>query len=251
MLDTLQLFSAERPHLRAADVARLLAVSPATAYRCIADLEAAGLIERSPAGPYVLGPMIVELDRQIRLGDPLISAAGEVMRLLAERTGGTVLLARLHGLKVVCVHQLRGRASPALVSYDRGRAMPLYRGATSKAILAQLDAETVKRLVTTDAAGLRAAGLPTRFDDLSAHLATLRADKVCFGAGEVDPEAMGWAAALHDGRHLLGSLSVVVARSIPDDATRRIGDLVRRAALRIEGRLDDAGLKTTIGDEHG
>ena len=74
---------------------------------------------------------------------------------------------------------------------------------------------------------------------------------MCFAAGEVDPEAMGWAVAIHDGRHLLGSLSVVMARSTPDTATQRIGDQVLRAALRIEGRLQSAGLPTRTGDDHG
>ena len=240
MLDVLRLYVDQRPRLRAAEVARLLEVSAATAYRCIADLEAVGLVERSGAGEYVLGPTIVELDRQSRINDPLIAAAGPVMQMLAERTGGTVLLARLHGLKVVCVHQVRGRADAVMVSYDRGRAMPLYFGATSKVILAHLGPETLRTIVASDAAGLRKAGLPTRYEALSEHLTALRAEKVCFAAGEVDPDAMGWAAPLHDGKQLLGSLSVVLPKTAPPARTQRIADQVRRAALRIEGRLDSA-----------
>ena len=244
VLDVLRLFTEQRPQLRAADVARLLGVSSATAYRCIADLDSAGLVERAASGQYVLGPAIVELDRQIRINDPLIAAATEVMHTLAERTGGSVLLARLHGLKVVCVHQVRGRSSPLMVSYDRGRAMPLYRGATSKVILAHLDADALKRLVATDAAGLRKAGLPTRFDALRDHLATIRAAKVYATAGEVDLEAMGWAAPIHDGKQLLGSLSAVVSRTTPPESGQRIADQVLRAALRIEGRLQSAAEQT-------
>lgn len=236
----LRLYIDQRPRLRAAEVARLLEVSPATAYRCIADLEAVGLVERSGGGEYVLGPTIVELDRQSRINDPLIAAAATVMQTLAERTGGTVLLVRLHGLKVVCVHQVRGRADAVMVSYDRGRAMPLYLGATSKVILAHLDPETLAHIVATDAAGLRKAGLPTGFEALAEHLAALRTAKVCVAAGEVDPDAMGWAAPLRDGKQLLGSLSVVLPRTTPPAHTERIADQVLRAALRIEGRLESA-----------
>jgi len=238
VLQVLRLFNEERKQLRAADVVEILGVSSATAYRYMADLEEAGLIERSSINQYVLGPTIVELDRQIRVNDPLLAAAGDIMKTLSERTGGTALLSRLHGRKVVCVHQVRGRFSPVEVSYERGRAMPLYRGATSKIILAHLDADTLRELTTTDAAHLRKAGLPTSFDALSEALARLRADKVCATAGEVDREAMGWATAIHHGKHLLGSLSVVMSRATPNPNPKAIADQLLRAALRIEGRLE-------------
>jgi DNA-binding IclR family transcriptional regulator len=240
VLQVLQLFSEERTQLRASDVIAELGVSSATAYRYMADLEEAGLIERSSVNQYVLGPTIVELDRQIRENDPLIAVAADIMKTLSERTGGTALLSRLHGRKVVCVHEVRSRFSPAKVSYERGRAMPLYRGATSKIILAHLDADMLRELTKSDAAELRRAGLPSSFEALSQAMAALRADKVCATAGEVDREAMGWAAALHQGRHLLGSLSVVLSRSAPNPSPQRIADQVLRAALRIEGRLESS-----------
>jgi len=238
VLQVLQLFSDDRTQLRASDVIAELGVSSATAYRYMADLEEAGLIERSSVNQYVLGPTIVELDRQIRENDPLLAAAVDIMKTLSERTGGTALLSRLHGRKVVCVHEVRGRFSPAKVSYERGRAMPLYRGATSKIILAHLDADTLRELTKDDAAELRKAGLPTGFEALSNALGTLRADKVAHTAGEVDRGAMGWAVAIHQGRHLLGSLSVVLSSSAPNPSPQRIADQVLRAALRIEGRLE-------------
>jgi len=238
VLQVLQLFSDERKQLRAVDVVEALGISSATAYRYMADLEEAGLIERSSVNQYVLGPAIVELDRQIRENDPLIAAASEIMKTLSERTGGTALLSRLHGRKVVCVHQVRGKLSPAQVSYERGRAMPLYRGATSKIILAHLDEQTLREIAKKDAAALRKAGLPSGFDALSGVLAAMRDDKVYATAGEVDEEAMGWAVAIHQGRHLLGSLSVVMSRSAPNPQPQRIADQLLRAALRIEGRLE-------------
>jgi len=237
VLQVLQLFKG-RKQLRAIDVVDALAVSTATAYRYIADLEEAGLIERASINEYVLGPTIVELDRQIRENDPLLAAASEIMKTLSERTGGTALLSRLHSRKVVCVHQVRGRFSPPHVSYERGRAMPLYRGATSKIILAHLDADTLRALTKGDSADLRKAGLPSSFDALSELLATLRAEKVCATVGEVDRGAMGWACALHQGKHLLGSLSVVMSRTAPIANPKGIADQLLRAALRIEGRLE-------------
>lgn len=238
-LQVLQLFREGRSRVRAVDVARHLRASSATVYRYMADLEQAGLIERVSINAYVLGPTIVELDRQIRENDPLIRAAADVMKGLAERNGGTALLCRLHGRKVVCVHQHRGRASPAALSYERGRAMPLFRGATSKVILAHLPETDLREIAAGHGAELRAAGLPPHGDGLVAAMAALRAQKVCVSAGEIDAGARGFAAAIHQGRHLLGSLSLVLSAHAPDPAPtpQRLADQVLRAALRVEGRL--------------
>lgn len=239
VLQLLQLFDEHRRRLRASEVARALEVSAATAYRCIADLEAAGLLEAAGAGEYVLGPAIVELDRQIRLGDPLIAGAAEISRTLSERTRGTVLLCRLHGLKVLCVNEVTGTAAPRIMGYERGRAMPLYRGATSKAIFVHASDALLRRLIAADARGLGQAGWPTEFERLRERLVALRKEKVFVTHGEVNPQATGFAVPLFHGTHLLGSLSVVRTQGTPREEAVRISDLLRRAALRIEARLEE------------
>ncbi|NDZ18331.1 DNA-binding protein [Variovorax sp. WS11] len=241
VLQVLRLFGGSRKQLRATDIASLFGVSPATAYRYVSELAEAGFIERASAGHYVLGPTIVELDREIRINDPLIAAASEVMRTLCERSGATIILSRLHGNKVVCVSEMRGRYGPTTVSYERGRAMPLYRGATSKVIFAHMAPAEIAAIAQRDASGLRKAGVPAARGALVDYLAEIRARPVYATAGEVDPEAMGWAVALHHGKHLLGSLSAIYSKATPEAARARIGDQLVRAGLRIEGRLEAPG----------
>jgi DNA-binding IclR family transcriptional regulator len=242
-LQILQLFKRGASHLSAAQVVSEYKLSPATAYRYLADLEAAGLIERAGAANYVLGSEIIELDRHIRLHDPMIAAASDVMKNLAERTGATVLLCRLHQRKVVCVHQHAGRHAPPSdaggVSYERGRAMPLFRGAPSRVILARMSKSALRELIAHDAPALRQAGLPTRFDALWAALESARNEKVSHSIAEVDAGALGWAAPISQNGQL-ASLSAVLWSQAPAALTERIADQVLRAALRIEGRLDSA-----------
>lgn len=238
VLQVLQMFREGRRRLRAADVMERLGVSSATAYRYLGDLEQVGLIERSAVNEYVLGPTVIELDRQIRENDPLIAAAREVVDGLCERTGATVLLTRLHGRQVVCVHQARGRHGPKDVSYERGRAMPLFRGATSRVILAHLPRPALQDIVRHHRSELAQAGLPTAAEALHAALAPTRSAPVVATAGEVDPDALGWATPLRQGQTLLGSLSVVLSRHWPAQDPRRLADQLLRAALRIEGRLE-------------
>ena len=138
VLQVLGLFGAGHEVVTPERAMRTLKVSRATAYRHLADLAAAGFVERVPGHGYALGPAIVELDRQVRLADPLLQASRDELRRLADDTGGTALLCGYYGAKVLCIHEERGQRGPPAISYERGRAMPLYAGATSKIILASL-----------------------------------------------------------------------------------------------------------------
>lgn len=243
LLRILSLFDLSRPVITPEWLVEQLGVSRASVYRDLGQLAGAGMFERVPDRGYVLGPRVVELDRQIRLADPLLQAAEEPLGRLAEETGGTVLLCRFHGNKVMCIHQatcLQGRNPALTVSYERGRAMPLYRGATSKIILAYLPQARLRQLWATEQKTLVAAGFPDDFDQLSDRLGAIRADGYFTTGGEVDTEAMGFALALQDGGHLLGSLSIVTpAASVSTTFRNTTLARLQRAAGRIEGRPQD------------
>ena len=240
MLRILGLFDLSRPVITPEWLMEQLGVSRASIYRDLGQLASAGLLERVADRGYVLGPKVVELDRQIRLADPLLEAADDLLDRLALETGGTVLLCRFHGDKVMCIHQLNGRNPALSVSYERGRAMPLYRGATSKIILAYLPQPQLKQLWAREGQTLVAAGLPDGFAKLSTFLSDMRALGYCITEGEVDPEAVGFAVALRDGEHLLGSLSIVMPAALMTPALRKTTlSRLQSAAGRIEGRLQN------------
>ena len=243
LLRILGLFDLSRPVITPEWLVEQLGVSRASVYRDLGQLAGAGMLERVPDRGYVLGPRVVELDRQIRLADPLLQATEEPLGRLAEETGGTVLLCRFHGNKVMCIHQatsLQGRNPALTVSYERGRAMPLYRGATSKIILAYLPQARLRQLWATEQKTLVAAGFPDDFDQLSDRLGAIRADGYFTTGGEVDTEAMGFALALQDGGHLLGSLSIVMpAASVSTTLRNTTLARLQSTAGRIEGRPQD------------
>ncbi len=83
----LGLFTADRPLWTIEDAAETLGVSLSTAYRQFGALVRSGLLDALEGSRvYVLGPAIIELDRNIRLSDPLITVAKPAMRWLAEQT---------------------------------------------------------------------------------------------------------------------------------------------------------------------
>ena len=78
----LGLFSLERPAWTVDQIAPQLGIAVSSAYRLIGRLSSAGLVDAITPGRYVLGPAIIQFDRQIQLTDPLVHAARPVMDYL-------------------------------------------------------------------------------------------------------------------------------------------------------------------------
>lgn len=239
VLRILEAFAREHDILTPELLMAQLGASRASIYRDLRQLCQAGLVERIDGRRYTLGPRIVELDRRIRRADPLLQAATELMPTLARATRGTVLLCRLQGHQVMCIHEVSAPGLASSLSYERGRAMPLYRGATSRVILVHLPLNRLRELVRHDASALQACGLPADADALHAALAPERARGHLMSDGEVDTGRVGIAVPLRDGERVLGSLSVVLEsrHTTLDTRTAAIQQL-ERLARRIEGRLE-------------
>ncbi len=236
----MQLFDLNKPVVSTAELIEVLGVSRATVYRDLAQLERAGFLERVSQRGYALGTQIVELDRQIRLADPLLGASQPLMRAMARQTGGVVLLCRLQANKVMCIHQEPGPGA-TFVSYERGRAMPLYRGATSKIILANLPETAIDALWVRDTSAITESRLPSSLSALKKYLSQLRDARLCVTGGEVDEGVTGLAVPLLDGSKLLGSLSVVIQTDSLNAVNRKkIEAELARVARRIEARMEEA-----------
>jgi len=155
-----------------------------------------------------------------------------------------VLLCRLYKNRVLCVHQERGVRVPGLVSYERGRAMPLYKGATSKVILALLSVRELEVLIERDRAEVVRAGLSRDATTLRASLESIRQERRCVSHGEVDPNACGVAVPICYHSRVIGSLSVVLpAVDANGRALKSASRLVVQAGNRIEADLENEAIK--------
>src|SRR5215471_15147864 len=243
LLAVLPLFTVERPEWTVEAAARELAVSATTTYRYFKRLTKAGLITPVSGASYTLGPAIIQMDRQIQLSDPMLNAARGVMLDLVQYAGegSTVLLCRLFHDRVMCVHQVMGRGPQEAVSYERGRLMPLYRGATSKIILAHLPARVLKSLFARDADEVIAAGLGQSWDDFRRTLATLRRLGYNVSRGEVDQGRTGVGAPIFDrDGAVLGSLSVALPSTRTDQALiERLAALTALGAREVERTMSN------------
>jgi DNA-binding IclR family transcriptional regulator len=210
MLGVLDLFSEDRPVWTVDQAAGALELTRATAYRYVGELCDAGLLMRVAQGAYSLGPRIIELDRQIRQRDPVATIGARVLRgLLAPDRGQVILLCDLFRDKVLCTHQMSDGSRLAL-SYTRGRPMPLFRGATAKAILAYLPQRRLIQLYVQNQAEVARAGLGRSYDEFVASLKAIRRRGYAVSHAEVDPSVVGIGVPLFGGgRSVMGSLSIV------------------------------------------
>jgi DNA-binding IclR family transcriptional regulator len=238
MLAVLGLFTIETPEWTVEAAAAALQVSAPTAYRYVKQLTKAGLLSPVTGASYALGPAIIQMDRQIQSCDPMLNAARGVMIDLIQYAAesSTVLLCRLYHDRVMCVHQVMGRGPQLPVSYERGRLMPLFRGATSKIILAHLPSRTLKSLFERQAAEIAEAGLGETFPAFRRRLTEVRRDGVMVSRSEIDRGRVGVAAPIFGAeRAILGSLSFVLPEPRVDERLiARLTPLTIAGAREIE-----------------
>jgi len=243
----LGLFCLEQHAWTVEQIAPQLGVTVSSAYRLIGRLSKAGFVDAITPGRYVLGPAIIQMDRQIQLTDPLVRAARQVMNELIgfAPEGSTILLCRAYRDSVMCVHQVVG-GPQAPVSYERGRLRPLFRGATSKAILAFMPPRVLRRLYSLHAQEIKAAGLGGDWKEFLAKLRVLRVAGHVLTHGEVDRGRVGISAPVLNGdRKSVGSLSFVLDANKADERTlSRLAPMIMAAAREVERAMQiEANLK--------
>lgn len=241
LLSVLGLFTVEHPEWTVEEAADELGLAVSTTYRYFRSLSKAGLIVAFTAGRYVLGPAVIQYDRQIRLCDPLTTTAQPTMRQLTEKMAShiVILLCRLFRNQVICVHQESAHKPDFAFSYERGRAMPLFRGAASKVILANMQLRMVKALYAEHASKFAQAALGKNWDETKERLRALRNAGVAITQGEVDPGMCGIAVPMFDpAGATVGSLSIVVpVRHLTPKLLAEAPQLLKKGAEQIHWAL--------------
>ena len=207
----MRLFAGEQAEWTVEAAARELNLSQSTAYQYVRSLVDSGLLSTYRTGVYVVGPAVMELDRQARHRDPLILAARDEMDALSATLcehDHVVLLCRLYKLTVMCVDQRTSGTSNRAVSYERGRPMPLERGAASKAILAHLPPRVLRRYFDQ----LYPGGSGPSWAEFRTPLRAIRKARLSITHGELDRGRVGISAPVFDEESdIIGSIGLVLS----------------------------------------
>lgn len=233
VLSILDLFDSGKTQWLAEDIAKQMKLSKPTGYRYLKELCDSGLLAKQPGGAYILGPKIIEMDYQIRLTDPMISAGKSVLQELVNKTGCDVLLSSMYNDRVLIIHEeavpMRNR------SVSRGKLVPLFKGSTSKIILANLSRNHLGRIYEDHSGAIAEAGLGGNVNEFRAQLSVLKKQGYCIAHEELDPGITGISAPIFEASQVRGSLTLGMPTerfSLYDQ--NKLIELVTDAAKRIE-----------------
>src|SRR5690606_10048010 len=120
--------------------------------------------------------------------------------------------------RVMCIHQEEKGNGGGEVSYERGRLMPLFHGAPSKTILAQLPSRRLANIVADVQAEQPNAGAAPDLDELRQELRQIRRSGYCITRGEVDRGIVGVAVPLQTTRRGVAASLSVACFGNPDEA---------------------------------
>jgi len=195
MLSVLDLFTQDHATWSAEEVAQQLDCSIPTAYRYLRELTESQLLRAASTGRYTLGNRIVELDYQLRSGDPLIQASAGPMKDLAHQVDCDVALVMLSGDHVLTIHY-EAHGVQMRASYGRGRRMPTFKGAMSLAVLSALSKPHLRKLMQKNAAELDESSPSDSLETLIQTLKVVRKQGYATSLGALDPHNAGIAIAL-------------------------------------------------------
>jgi DNA-binding IclR family transcriptional regulator len=224
------------------DLVNYLGTSRSTAYRYIKALHEAGLIEAVANGRYVLGPRIVELDRQIRMADPLYKSGSQVMRPLVEKTGHSALLCALYRDSVMCIRDQPAEGSPPNL-FSRGQRRPLFAGAASKIILPYVPPHRLRSIFQHHQRTIALAGLGTDWQSFRERVAAIRKDGFIMTHGEFNPGVFGISAPVLNAEGLVvGSIGIAGSEERLDRQTLpALYEAVVHAGQRVSDILAHTG----------
>jgi len=234
ILAILDVFTEQRLEWTLDELMEQLGYSRPTLYRYLKTLKEAGLLNSTPSGRVTIGPRVVELDFLMQRSDPLLRHGKPHLRTLSEKYPCSTLLVRWYGSKLLCVASECSTPS-TLSSYDRGRPMPIARGAISRAIMAFLPRRRLEPLIQDNREELASIGLGETTKQILDSMKAVRRAGYAIAHGEVTPGVVGIAAAVFDdGGAAIGALCLTIANTEVDQSRLNvISQEIRNSAQEI------------------
>lgn len=240
-VEILRLFDDRKSDWTIQEMASATDVPASTVYRTVRELVGQGFLDPSIEAHYRLGAAFIEFDRRLRISDPLIREGEPMLAdvLAAAQVPCVVVLARLYRDEVICVADARLPGTSIETSYERGRPMPLLRGATSKVVLAQLPKGKLGKVV-------KAAGQDRSLkEEAVAELAAIRRQGYAITRSEVDSGLVGIAVPVACPEAAINaSISLILrAEDGSESIERRLLMTVMPAADLLSRKLRDVTSK--------
>jgi DNA-binding IclR family transcriptional regulator len=231
------------------ELGNCLGVSASTAHRLVGDLEALGMVTRTPAGNYRLGMEFLRLAWTVSARFPLREAASDVLASLTERSGESSFFGVYNEQRRQMMFAVSVESShPLRYTVPQGVWLPVHAGASGLAILAFLPA-AVQAEITHG--GLDALTERTLVDAgrLAERLARIRRDGYAISHGERIEGAIAIAApVLGPGDAVIGDVGITIPENRFNAATTsELAGLVSQSAELLTRRFTGSRLEPERG----
>lgn len=231
VLRALLAFSVETPRHSAESLAAFIGLPLSSTYRYLNILKEAALIDEESRGCFVLAPRVLGLAQAARAGTGLVSMARPRLHSLSQETGETVMLVRRSGDRAVCIERFDA-SSRFRMTFEVGMALPLYRGAAPKMLLAHLPAAQIE--ATLDDAVAHDPEFAPHRTALRDELATIRQQGWAESCAEITPHVVSGAVGIVDDGSVVAAVSFVAPMSrTPKAVQTRLMQHLRQAAADI------------------
>jgi DNA-binding IclR family transcriptional regulator len=234
----LDLFTRERSSWSQVELLGATELSRSTLSRLVRFLHGRGYLAFAvESGRYSLGIAAVDLGRRAERASSLVDLCAPVLAQLAEKTGETVMLTAYDPRqgKVICLEQIPSVREGLRVFERIGAAFPLYRGASSKAVLAFLAPAEIDAALASMRREAAAKDAPRLLSELEA----IRESGLATSLEETYPGVAGLAVPVRPRDGLpLGSIAVAAPILRMNPAARnRIGKMLIASGRRLSDTL--------------
>jgi DNA-binding IclR family transcriptional regulator len=148
---------------RLSDITRLARLNAPTAHRILSVLVEREIVERNPATRrYQMGQQIPNLALARTARSPLVMAVEPHMHNLAKKIGDTIYLTVRAGFDALCIARCFGDFHIQVVTIQVGARRPLGVSAAGVAMLASMETEEMRNVVSKNSHKYALAGLSIR-----------------------------------------------------------------------------------------
>ena len=245
ILSILQLFEDGQPVWTVEEIAGAIQASTSTTYRHVRSLVQAGFLDPVTGAGYTLGPAFIRYDRILRQSDEIIRVARPEMKGLLENTTqrATVILCRRFKDCVMCVHEEHGDEPHARTTYERGVAMPMFLGATSKVILSNLPERSLRTVYLSNENQIRVAAGVRDWPEFKEQIRLIKKAGFAMTDSEVAPGRVGIAAPVSRAGLVVAGISLVlVPNPVQRDLLKAYAASVVNTASRLSSALTDTAV---------
>jgi DNA-binding IclR family transcriptional regulator len=216
--------------LTASDLIRITGLSQSTLYRQLGALKRWGFVLEEE-GRYAPGPLSLQLALGFDMASHLVQHARPDMLALAQQCQESVgLIVAVNG-QAVCLDMIDSRHA-LRCSFEKGRSVPLQKGASAKCLMAHLPESALAALLAVSVSD------PAQKAEVLNELGKIRKAGFVVSLGEVDPGVWGVSAPLFGpGKRAVGALTVMAPSVRIENKNSPLIQMTVIAAARISRSL--------------